>query len=163
MQPEADGKASYIGQIVSMFCNTRASSGCSGEEEEFCVEVKWFIRLHDLSFRGLQSHEASAPPHLSMGPHEIIEIEGDTDVNPIGCIQGKALVIRAASMEQVRGNLHGIHVSCEWRAQPPMLTVGEEEDCRHATCEPAPSEQLVLLQRHLQSIFQSVYTVLSSS
>jgi hypothetical protein len=53
-------------------------------------QVRWFERIC--------SEQPSLPQHQD---REVLELE-DCDVNPIGCVYGKATVLRVKSLEEVR-------------------------------------------------------------
>lgn len=59
------------------------------------MQVKWFERRANLEPRLKGDREAE---------REVVELE-EIDVNPIGCISGKATVIKARSVDEVSREL----------------------------------------------------------
>lgn len=82
LHPEVDGMPPYLGRIVSAF-NDNSAQG----NDAFCIEVRWFERLQALG----RCDTGQVP-----NEREVIEL-GETDVNPVGSVAGKATVLCSSS------------------------------------------------------------------
>ncbi|GAX83193.1 hypothetical protein CEUSTIGMA_g10619.t1 [Chlamydomonas eustigma] len=94
LSTESADEPYHIGCIQSAFTD------CAPDVREIqCIEVRWFERFSTIypSGRGVDK--------------ELVELE-DVDVNPIGCLVGKANIIRAKSYEDALSL--GLHLDGDW-------------------------------------------------
>ncbi|GLC46592.1 hypothetical protein PLESTF_001903300 [Pleodorina starrii] len=84
LYPEDEGVPPYVGRILKCFHDR---SGAAADPH--CVEVAWFERRAHLE----------PDPLGGNWEREVVALE-ETDVNPIGCISGKAVVFRAGDYQE---------------------------------------------------------------
>ncbi|GIL54844.1 hypothetical protein Vafri_10533 [Volvox africanus] len=86
LYPEDEDVPPYVGRILACFHD---QSGRAADPH--CVEVAWYER------------RAHLEPDFQGGnwEHEVVALE-ETDINPIGCISGKAVVFTAGDYEEAR-------------------------------------------------------------
>ncbi|KAG2424471.1 hypothetical protein HXX76_014523 [Chlamydomonas incerta] len=97
LYPEEEASLHYVARLVKCFHDKTGAYG-----DPHCVEVAWFERAVVL--------EAGA----ARESREVVELE-ETDVNPIGCISGKACVLRASSLEEATQLAQAsVPAHCEW-------------------------------------------------
>ncbi|KXZ48880.1 hypothetical protein GPECTOR_24g169 [Gonium pectorale] len=82
----------YVAQVLSCFQLTRGQAA-----DPHCVEVAWFERRSHLDVADVSGLDDEHNPQSLA--KEVVALE-ETDVNPIGCISGKALVLKAPCYEE---------------------------------------------------------------
>ncbi|KAF5834450.1 hypothetical protein DUNSADRAFT_8878 [Dunaliella salina] len=87
LYPEDEHSPHFVGRIVSAFVDETAP-----ESDPHRIEVKWYERRTSFepSTKGILESE-----------REVFELE-DTDINPIGCISGKNMIVRAQCFDEAR-------------------------------------------------------------
>ncbi|GLI71149.1 hypothetical protein VaNZ11_016249 [Volvox africanus] len=86
LYPEDEDLPPYVGRILACFHDRSGRAS-----DPHCVEVAWYER------------RAHLEPDFQGGnrEYEVVALE-ETDVNPIGCISGKAVVFTAGDYEEAR-------------------------------------------------------------
>ncbi|GFR49764.1 hypothetical protein Agub_g11927 [Astrephomene gubernaculifera] len=85
LYPEDEGVPPYVGKVLASFVDTTGRAA-----DPHCVEVAWYER---------RAHLEPADFKSAGWERELVALE-ETDINPIGCISGKAVVLKAVDYEE---------------------------------------------------------------